>query len=69
MFEIKQVEILMEEYKNSEMGKASKWIQGLVDKEILKYEFDSDSGELLVARGKNYYDAPKNFRMMFEGMS
>lgn len=56
----------MKEYKNSETGKVSKWVQGLVNKEILKYVIDPDSGKLLVAQGKNYNKAPKNFRMMFE---
>ena len=59
----------MKEYKNSKMGKVSKWVQGLVDKKILKYVINPDSGELLVARGKNYHKAPENFRMMFEEIS
>jgi len=39
----------------------------MVDKGILDYETDPKSGELIVTQGRNYYEAPESFRLLFEG--
>jgi len=57
----------MNDYSSSKIGQASKWVQSLVDKEILEYQINPDDGELEIIRGKNFHKAPKHFRLMFEG--
>jgi len=57
----------MNDYSSSKTGQVSKWVQSLVDKEILEYQINPIDGELEVIRGKNYHKAPENFRLLFEG--